>query len=190
MTIAKNIFSNRSFFVSLLIFLLKFSIFLPFRASIIPPSLFSSDQSFSPVSFHHSAVFRFSHALSFASPLHLFERSSPSPLLVSNIILGSLLTLSSFTRFSLYCLHSPSRILLPILTLLPPGLSSCRLPLFSILSRSVTPSCTLPEAILHPSPRYHVNPSLLPTSPHFASPHCRQRQTNGGDEREPDWWRL
>lgn len=95
---------------------------------------------FSPVSASRP-YFSPCHFLSFSRTLSslLFSvvasrDASPSPLLVSDIILGSLLTLSSFTRFSLYYPHPPSRILLPILTLLPPSLSPCPLLLFCILS--------------------------------------------------------
>lgn len=108
-------------------------------------------------------------------------------LLVSSIILGSLLTLSSFTRFSLYCLHPASRIFLPILTLLPPSLSPYLLPrpLNSLsFSLSLSVSLFLPSQILltrylklyfRPSLRYRINPSLLPTI-FFSFYFDRQRQ--------------
>lgn len=79
---------------------------------------------------------------------------------VSSIIFGSLLTLSSFTRFSLCCLHPASLILLPILTLLPPSLLLSFCPLYS----HSRPSHTLYlKLYFRPSLRYHVNLYLLPT---------------------------
>lgn len=83
-----------------------------------------------------------------------FSASSPFALIAFSVsyssltlFFGSLLTLSSFTRFSLRCLHPASLhslILLPILTLLPPSLLLSFCPLYS----HSLPSRTLPEAIL------------------------------------------
>lgn len=77
------------------------------------------------------------------------SRWPPSPLFIANNILGSLLTLFTFTRFSLYYLHSVSCIHLPILTLLPPSclLYLLLLPLRSFFLRSLF-SHALTEPIL------------------------------------------
>lgn len=78
--------------------------------------------------FYPSLMCRHSFS-SFIFPSHW----PPSPLFIANNILGSLLTLFTFTRFSLYYLYSVSCIHLPILTLLPP---SCLLYLLLLPSRS------------------------------------------------------
>lgn len=113
----------------------------------------------------------FSRTLSSLLLSFVASRASPSPLLVSDIIPDSLLTLSSFTRFSL-----PTVLTLPHASSFPfsrfslhlSRLVSCA-PLLHSLSRCSRPTSSraLPEAILHPSLRYRVNPSLLP-APHLS----------------------
>lgn len=93
------------------------------------------------------------------------SRRSPPPLVISNTILGSLLTLFTFTRFSPYYLHSVSCILLAILTLLSPSILFYLLPLpprsFSLRGLFSHASWTY----FRPSLRYRVNPSLFPARP-------------------------
>lgn len=104
------------------------------------------------LSFSHSCI-----TLSFFLLIHLLSRW---PLLIS-IILSSLLTLSTFTRFSLYYLHSVSCILLPILTLLPPSL----FPLLRSLSLSLIASHNLAEyTFILLFGIASINPSLFRTS--------------------------
>lgn len=123
----------------------------------------------------HPVISSFAHAPSSFSLLHLSSRSSPSLILVSNIIRGSLLTLSSFTRFSLCYVHptltyppshshaSPSISFALSLPLHSHSLHSLALSLpfslsLSLLFRGPFSSAT---HYLRPSHRYRVNPSLF-----------------------------
>lgn len=98
----------------ILFYLLILSFFLFFFNSVC---LYSTSCTHLP--FYYFFLLSF---LSFSPLLHFPPRSLPSLLLVPNIIFDFLLTLSSFTRFSLCCLNLTSLILLPILTLLPSSL--------------------------------------------------------------------
>lgn len=126
-------------------------------------------------------------------------------LLVSSIILGSLLTLSSFTRFSLYCLHPASRIFLPILTLLPPSLSPYLLPR-PLNSLSLSPSLSLSLSFFLHRSFSHVTWSYIfvllfgIASIHLSFPLFSSRFTLIDRDRtsrcrrrgwtRTDWWRL
>lgn len=93
------------------------------------------------------------------------SRWPPSPLFIANNILGSLLTLFTFTRFSLYYLHSVSCIHLPILTLLPP---SCLLYLLLLPSRSFFLRSLFSHALTEPilSSFSSVSRQSISLSPH------------------------
>lgn len=119
-----------SFFITFL-FILHFSHAPPFSPSVNLSHLYLP--SHVPPFVHHS--------------LSIFlSRRSPSPLVISNTILGSLLTLLTFTRFSPYHLHSVSCILLAILTPLSPSILFRLSCLFlRVLSPSAVSSHTLAE---------------------------------------------
>lgn len=135
----------------------------PYSSSLFLP-VNASRTYFSP------CHFPFSHA-----PCRRF--SSPSSLHAHRLLRYSSLTLS-LVLFS----HSPHSHASPSTALTLPHASSFPFSRFSLhLFRPVScpsfafslapfppnPSRTLPEAILHPSLRYRVNPSLLP-APHFS----------------------
>lgn len=135
------------FFIFSTIFLQLYITFLcSLHFSHTPPFTFSPSINLSSLyllSFSLSLM----HCHSFFSSLIFLSRQPPSPSLSSNTILGSLLTLFTFTRFSLYYLHSVSCILLPILTLLP---SSFLLYLLPPPSRSFSLRILLSRTLAEP----------------------------------------
>lgn len=99
---------SRLFYLLLLSFF-NFIIFLfTLHFSHTPPFTFPPSVNLShlylPSHFHFFSLSH-RHYHSFFSSIFL-SRRPPSPLLISNTILGSLLTLFTFTRFSLYYLYS------------------------------------------------------------------------------------
>lgn len=117
----------------------------------------------SSISYH----FSFTHCHSFFSSIFL-SRSPLSLLLISNNIFSFLLTLFTFTRSSLYYLHSVSCILLPILTLLSSPLLLYLLPLHSYCFSLVVSPRTLPESLLS-SFSVSIHLSLPASSSRFTS---------------------